>query len=190
MTGKATVVSERTVYKGHIFDVVEQTLQLPLQDGGMSKPFNRQLIKHAPAVVLLVHDCRKDLYLMEREYRVGLAGFAFGLPAGLVDPGEDSHVAGMRELHEETGVVVKDEDCDIDLVGSFYSSEGMTNEKVTIMVLHLRKWEQGHTHFDRDENVESAWVDWDTLTTIGITASNSMIALKHEALRRLTKPEN
>lgn len=189
MTGKATILSENTAYRGPIFDIVEQTIQLPLQDGGLTEPFDRQLIKHSPAVVLLVHDCAKDLYLLEREYRVGISGFAFGLPAGLVDPGEDTHVAAIRELHEETGVVVDEKDLEVDLAGSFYSSEGMTDEKVTIMVLHMHKWTQRHTHFDRDENVQSTWVDWDTISTIGVTASNSVIALKHEALRRVVKPE-
>ena len=58
---------------------------------------------------MLVHDCAQDLYLVEREYRVGCDAFAYGLPAGLIDDGEDVDAAALRELREETGVEPIDE---------------------------------------------------------------------------------
>ena len=64
----------------------------------------RQVMRHAPCVVMLVHDCANDLYLIEREYRIGCDAFAYGLPAGLIDGGEDVEEAALRELREETGV--------------------------------------------------------------------------------------
>lgn len=63
-----------------------------------------QVMRHAPCVVMLVHDCANDRYLIEREYRVGCDAFAYGLPAGLIDGGEDAEQAALRELREETGV--------------------------------------------------------------------------------------
>jgi 8-oxo-dGTP pyrophosphatase MutT (NUDIX family) len=186
MTGAAVVESSETVYRGAIFSVAEESVRFPLQAGGLSGPIQRQVVVHSPAVVMLVHDCERDMYLLEREYRAGSRKFAFGIPAGLVDRGEEPLAAALRELHEETGVVVEYGDYTIDEIGSFYSSEGMTDELVTIMVIHLATWHKHHTHFDSDEYVESAWVSWETLNTVGIRSSNSVIALKHEALRRLT----
>lgn len=209
MSASPIINTVHTAYQGAIFHVDEEEIRLPLQGGGFTESIKRQVVKHAPAVVMLVHDCQRDTYLLEREYRAGSHTFAFGIPAGLIDEGDaDTHAAALRELHEETGVTVNvgsasDEgqhsatpatpatstapSYSIDEVGSFYSSEGMTDELVTIMVIHLKSWQMRHTHFDRDEHVESTWVDWETLNSIGIRSSNSIIALKHEALRRVTE---
>ena len=146
----------------------------------------RQVMRHAPCVVMLVHDCANDLYLIEREYRIGCDAFAYGLPAGLIDGGEDVEEAALRELREETGVEPAGRDgVEFDHVGQFYSSEGMTDELAHIMVLHLGPFRREQRHFDADEHVESAWIPWSDLAATRITSSNSMIAIQHEALRRL-----
>ena len=89
-------------------------------------------------------------------------------------------------VREETGVEPIDENsCDIDHVGQFYSSEGMTDELANIMVMHLRHWQAVERHFDADEHVESAWIPWKQLRDTHITASNSEIAILHEQIRRM-----
>lgn len=180
----AKVVSSETVYTGRIFHVDDMRIALT-DKGGEEHEISRQVLRHAPCVVMLVHDMSNDRYLIEREYRAGSDMFAYGLPAGLMDEGEDVLDAALRELGEETGVVP---DCDamgVDYVGDFYSSEGMTDELAHIMVLHLSPFKHEPRHFDPDEHVESAWIPWSDLAATRITSSNSMIAIQHEALRRL-----
>ncbi len=173
------------MYQGAIFGVEDMRIALQTRDGGQTV-IRRQVMRHAPCVVMLVHDCAQDLYLVEREYRVGCDAFAYGLPAGLIDDGEDVDAAALRELREETGVEPIDENsCDIDHVGQFYSSEGMTDELANIMVVHLRHWQAVERHFDADEHVESAWIPWKQLRDTHITASNSEIAILHEQIRRM-----
>lgn len=185
MTKPVTVLSSEHVYQGAIFGVEDMRIALPMRDGGQTV-IRRQVMRHAPCVVMLVHDCAEDRYLIEREYRIGCDEFAYGLPAGLIDAGENVDAAAFRELREETGVEPDDENgCDIDHVGQFYSSEGMTDELANIMVLHLRHWHATKRHFDGDEHVESAWVSWERLRETHITASNSMIAILHEQIRRM-----
>lgn len=185
MTKPVTVLSSEHVYQGAIFGVEDMRIALPMRDGGQTV-IRRQVMRHAPCVVMLVHDCAEDRYLIEREYRIGCDAFAYGLPAGLIDAGENVDAAAFRELREETGVEPDDENgCDIDHVGQFYSSEGMTDELANIMVLHLRHWHATKRHFDGDEHVESAWVSWERLRETHITASNSMIAILHEQIRRM-----
>ena len=153
--------------------------------GGGLTVIRRQVMRHAPCVVMLVHDCANDRYLIEREYRIGCDAFAYGLPAGLIDGGEDVEEAALRELREETGVEPTGHDgIEFDHVGQFYSSEGMTDELANIMVLHLHAWHPVERHFDGDEHVESAWISWQRLRDTRITASNSMIAILHEQIRR------
>ena len=169
MSGMVTVLDSRHVYQGAIFGVDDLRIALPMRDGGQTV-IRRQVMRHAPCVVMLVHDCD---------------AFAYGLPAGLIDGGEDVEEAALRELREETGVEPAGRDgVEFDHVGQFYSSEGMTDELANIMVLHLHAWHPVERHFDGDEHVESAWVSWQRLRGTRITASNSMIAILHEQIRR------
>ena len=118
----AKVVSSESVYTGRIFHVDDMRIALT-DKGGEEHEISRQVLRHAPCVVMLVHDMSNDRYLIEREYRAGSDMFAYGLPAGLMDEGEDVLDAALRELGEETGVVP---DCDamgVDYVGDFYSSD-------------------------------------------------------------------
>lgn len=84
MSGTVTVLDSEHVYRGAIFGVDDMRIALPMRGGGQTV-IRRQVMRHAPCVVMLVHDCANDRYLIEREYRIGCNAFAYGLPAGLID---------------------------------------------------------------------------------------------------------
>ena len=82
------------------------------------------------AVVIVPFHTAIDKLVILREYRVPLADYEVGFPAGLIDPGESVEQATRRELMEETGLTV----------GRFtrisppiYSSAGMTDESVSMV---------------------------------------------------------
>ncbi len=82
------------------------------------------------AVIIVPFHQTINKMVITREYRVPLADYEYGFPAGLVDTGETIKDAARRELFEETG---------LDLIRilkispPLYSSAGMTDESVTLV---------------------------------------------------------
>lgn len=61
--------------------------------------------KNVPDGVIIysVYGEKRDRVVLVRQYRYSIGGYIYEFPAGLVEPGEDYHKAGVRELKEETG---------------------------------------------------------------------------------------
>jgi len=84
-----------------------------------------------PDAVIIVpfHTAEKKM-VITKEYRVPLADYEYGFPAGLIDPGETIEQAARRELREETGLnIVRF----IKFSPPVYSSAGMTDESVSMV---------------------------------------------------------
>jgi len=87
------------------------------------------------AVVIVPFHTAENKLVVTREYRVPLADFEYGFPAGLVDEGETIEQAARRELKEETGLDV------VRFVGispPIYSSAGMTDESVAMVYVECK----------------------------------------------------
>lgn len=82
------------------------------------------------AVVIVPFHQQKNKLVIIKEFRVPLAGFQYGFPAGLVDPGESIVQAGRRELYEETGLSVVDV---IKQSPAIFSSSGLTDESICLL---------------------------------------------------------
>ena len=82
------------------------------------------------AVIIVALHKRRSKLVVIREYRVPLAGYQYGFPAGLVDAGETIEAACRRELYEETGLSI---DKVIKSSPPVYSSSGMTDESVSLV---------------------------------------------------------
>lgn len=178
METQPEVISDDKVYAGAVFDIRDRKIRL-----SDDMVVRRQVLVHPPVVVMLVHDVANDTYLLEREYRTGSNSFAYGIPAGFMDKGETAMVAALRELAEETGVIA--DEYAIRPVGSYYSSEGMSDELANIMIIDLLDYHTASKHFDKDEYVESKWVSFDDMNALPIRSSNSIIALQAERIHRL-----
>ena len=73
--------------------------------------------------------------VLTKEYHYPVNDYIWEFPAGLIDAGEDAKAAAIREMKEETGLdVVEIMD---DLPGG-YSSAGMTNERVAVVVCKVK----------------------------------------------------
>ena len=82
------------------------------------------------AVVIVPFHTSENKMVITREYRVPLADFEYGFPAGLIDEGESLEQAVSRELKEETGLTLTRI---IDTSPPLYSSAGMTDESVAMV---------------------------------------------------------
>jgi ADP-ribose diphosphatase len=82
------------------------------------------------AVVIVPFHTTAAKLVITREFRVPLAGYEYGFPAGLVDKGETIAQAARRELMEETGLKLTR--C-IKISPPLYSSAGMTDESVSMV---------------------------------------------------------
>ena len=84
------------------------------------------------AVVIVAYHNSENKIVVIREYRVPLADYEYGFPAGLIDNGESVEQAVRRELKEETGLdLIKV----IRVSPPLYSSAGMTDESVAMVYI-------------------------------------------------------
>ena len=84
------------------------------------------------AVVIVPFHTPENKIVITREYRVPLADYEYGFPAGLVDDGESVEQAVRRELKEETGLSLTRV---INTSPPVYSSAGMTDESVAMVYI-------------------------------------------------------
>jgi len=145
------VLTTTPVYHGPIFDLVKQTIKTP--DG---LEVERDLIQHGDAVTILALTA-DDQVVLGSEYRVGRNAETISLPAGLINAGEDPVTAAVRELQEETGYIAHD----AKIMTQISSSEGFTDETVSLILTHIDPQEHGQRHFDADEYVNTQLVPLD-----------------------------
>jgi ADP-ribose pyrophosphatase len=124
-TGKAKVISSRTVYRGPVFWVTTDDVQEP---GGVRA--RRDVIHHTGSVVVLAVDESRSTprILLERQYRHAAGAYLWELPAGRIDPGEKPLPAAQRELLEETGYTATH----WRRILHFYASPGFVAETMSV----------------------------------------------------------
>ncbi len=82
------------------------------------------------AVIIVPYHTTENKLVMTREYRVPLADYEYGFPAGLIDAEESIEQAARRELQEETGLRLTRI---LRISPPVYSSAGMTDEAVSMV---------------------------------------------------------
>ena len=70
----------------------------------------------------------QDRVVLVRQYRYTIDDYIYELPAGLVEEGEDYHLAAVREMKEETGLTLHPLTVEKRYERPFFTTIGMTDE--------------------------------------------------------------
>jgi ADP-ribose pyrophosphatase len=122
--------------------------------GGGSRIFTREVMLRGHAVGILGYDPHRDEIVLVNEFRPGcfVAGdipFTDNVAAGVVDDGESSLEAAVREMKEETGLDLRDARL---VHRGAYVSSGGTSEKVAIAFGFVDTSRAGGIHGNEDES--------------------------------------
>ncbi|MCC8136884.1 MAG: NUDIX hydrolase [Clostridiales bacterium] len=79
-------------------------------------------------VIYSLYGEQRDRVVLIRQYRYAIDNYIYEFPAGLVEPGEEYHSAAVRELREETGLVLHPIPVDTIYQKPYYTTIGMTDE--------------------------------------------------------------
>lgn len=122
MDGEWSTQASRKIYEGLILNLRLDEVRLPTGRIAL-----REIVEHRPAVAML--PVRRDgVVLLIRQYRDAIRKEILEIPAGILNAGESPLEAARRELQEEIGY-----DAGIlEEWGSFFTSPGFSNEKVTL----------------------------------------------------------
>ena len=103
----------------------EKVYEMFSRDGGIDSE-ERLRSPKADAVMIIMTDAPREHLLLIREFRLELGREIYGLPAGLIDPGETPEQAARRELKEETGLDLVEI---LHVLPPAYSAVGLSNEQ-------------------------------------------------------------
>lgn len=101
-------------------------------------------------IVVAYHETTKELVLI-RQFRVPLNDYIYELPAGLIDSGEKPIEAAIRELKEETGLMLVQVDQEKSRL-STYLSAGMTEESAAL-IYGICNGEISKDYLEADEDI-------------------------------------
>jgi len=120
-SGNFQKLGERPVYQSKLLKIVVGTFR-----GPNGEEFERDLVHHPGAVVIVPIDDATGEVVLVRQYRAPLDTELLEIPAGKRDVKEEpTEVTAARELVEETGL----EAGRLELIGHFFNSPGFSDEE-------------------------------------------------------------
>lgn len=171
-------IARQEMFKGHIFTVAVDDVELP-NNLGQTK---RELVFHKGAVSILTVTPDKKIVLV-KQYRKAIEKISYEIPAGKLEVGEtgSEKEAALRELEEETGYTG-----DLELIHEFYTAIGFCNEKIKLYLARNLKKVENPRPQDDDEVLELFELTYeecmDLVRSGAIEDAKTIIALQYFAL--------
>ena len=108
---------------------------------------------------------KKDRVVLIRQFRIPLGGYLYEFPAGLVEKGEDFHEAAVREMHEETGLVLTPVKAGHMYEAPRFTTAGLTDESCC-MVYGYASGEPSRKYLEEGEEIQIVLADRDEVRRI------------------------
>lgn len=134
-------VQRDLIKKGSIIDFYGDTIEV---DGDKKVIFD--FIDHKGASAMIPVD-KDGKILMVKQYRMAIDSYSLEIPAGGLNPGEDSRTCAIRECEEETGYQAGEVHHLIDV----YTTVAFSNEKICIY--YTNELTKSVQNLDEDEFV-------------------------------------
>ena len=146
-------LSRKEIYKGPIFQLVQDQVELPSGKGTVQ----RDLIFHNGAVCVLAVTPENKIVLV-KQYRKAIEKVSYEIPAGKLEIGENANpeAAALRELEEEAAYTGK-----LSLLYDFYSAIGFCNERLKLYLASDFTKVENPRPQDEDETLELLEVSLD-----------------------------
>lgn len=147
------------LYTSSFANVVIQTYEVKKHDHNyivLEKPYNASAV----LPVIFNDDMTKieGIHLV-KQFRPAVGKYLIEVPAGLLNEGENPSQAAVRELKEETGIIIREDS--LIKVGEGYSSPGYTDESLFLFIapISISNYEKRSAlSLDEDEEVEALYI--------------------------------
>jgi ADP-ribose pyrophosphatase len=147
------VIHIRRLLRNGFLRVYEYEFDVEKHGGGMAR-LSREVMERGNSVAVLGHDPNRHEVVLGNEFRPGVlvAGdypYPDNLIAGAIDDGETALEAAVREMREETGLVLSNS---LLVHPGAYVSSGGTSEKIAIVYGTVNTSQAGGVHGNREED--------------------------------------
>ena len=116
-------------------------------------------------IIYALYGPAHDKVVLIRQYRYTLGDYVYEFPAGLVEKGEDYREAAVREMHEETGLVLTPFDADPMFEAPRFTTAGLTDESCC-MVYGYASGEPSRKYLEEGEDIQIILADRDEIRRI------------------------
>ena len=157
MSKKIEIISQNRAYDGYL--KIDEAVINEIDENGKSEHYTRFKLTRPDASAVLVYNKDEDSVVLVKQYRYPVIGKVDGdileAVAGKVDKGEDPKTAAIREVKEEIGYDINEDE--VQYKGSYFPSPGYSSEIIHLYVIRVRnedKTSEGGGLEGEHENIE------------------------------------
>ncbi len=129
-----------------------------------------EYIKKPNAIGVMILNEKMDKTLLVKQYRPGVGGDLYEIPAGIIELGEDEKSTLIREVREETGYIKEDFELLYESKKPLLVSPGYTTEGLYVYVVRLLNDSKKPLDLDLDEgeHLTCHWIKLDELDDLTV----------------------
>ena len=121
--------------------------------GALFRYANVEYQNSGAAILVVFKSDKEDLYLLERHFRIFTNQYHYEVPRGFANPDDiDSRISAIRELKEETGLSLDEQQRELIPLGTVFPDTGLSNAEVSLFAVELNL--SGGSHIKNHDKTE------------------------------------